>query len=349
MNDYASTDADDALLPTGTASSTADQRASEVLLGRLQPGWPAPALRRTRRRRASSLRHANDTLNPKTATPIAGCTKQFVGPGGAADERRAQQWTDAAKTTRTPLQPPEGAALPPVGPPVHLHPRPPGDYYLQVRTNVSPGGTAVPNRNPSGGTRPSLIYTGNSNADDAATGNTAAGTGLNSFALRAVPSDPSKKPVHRDGRQREHADPAEQARQHRQFNLIRALPAPEASTSPSTSTTPPTARGRGGTVQIVAPADATGSVKADREHPELQARQEQRHLRRPRQLHRVDPNSTHDGQLEHIVIPIPNDYNCNPATLGGCWFSVQITFTGSVTDFTTWTANIGGDPVRLVE
>ena len=62
-------------------------------------------------------------------------------------------------------------------------------------------------------------------------------------------------------------------------------------------------------------------------------------------------NSTHNGQLEHIVIPIPNDYNCDPATLGGCWFSVQITFPSgvSVTDFTTRTANIGGDPVRLIE
>ena len=49
------------------------------------------------------------------------------------------------------------------------------------------------------------------------------------------------------------------------------------------------------------------------------------------------------------MIPIPNDYNCNPATLGGCWFSVQITFPSAVTDFTTWTANIGGDPVRLIE
>ena len=60
-------------------------------------------------------------------------------------------------------------------------------------------------------------------------------------------------------------------------------------------------------------------------------------------------NETHDGQVEHIVIPIPNDYNCKATNLGGCWFSVQITFPGTVTDFTTWTANIGGDPVRLVE
>ena len=51
------------------------------------------------------------------------------------------------------------------------------------------------------------------------------------------------------------------------------------------------------------------------------------------------------------MIPIPGTYNCDPTTLGGCWFRVQITFTGatSVTDFTTWDANIGGDPVRLIE
>ena len=61
-------------------------------------------------------------------------------------------------------------------------------------------------------------------------------------------------------------------------------------------------------------------------------------------------NATHNGQLEHIVIPIPNDYNCNPATLGRLLvLGADHLPERSVTDFTTWNANIGGDPVRLVE
>ena len=62
-------------------------------------------------------------------------------------------------------------------------------------------------------------------------------------------------------------------------------------------------------------------------------------------------SSTHNGQLQHMVVPIPTDYTCDPSTLGGCWFAVQVTFTsgGSLADITTWDANIGGDPVRLIE
>ena len=51
-----------------------------------------------------------------------------------------------------------------------------------------------------------------------------------------------------------------------------------------------------------------------------------------------------------ISVPIPPDYGCNFDSPGGCWFRVQVGFgTGSVTDATTWTASIAGDPVRLVE
>ena len=57
-----------------------------------------------------------------------------------------------------------------------------------------------------------------------------------------------------------------------------------------------------------------------------------------------------DGQSETISVPIPPSYSCNYAQEGGCWFRVEVGFgTGSVTDATTWTASIAGDPVRLVE
>ncbi|WP_298516020.1 hypothetical protein, partial [uncultured Nocardioides sp.] len=60
--------------------------------------------------------------------------------------------------------------------------------------------------------------------------------------------------------------------------------------------------------------------------------------------------SSTDGQLIHMVIPLPQNYNCDNSTFSGCWFQVQLNYTStSLTDFTTWSANIGGDPVRLIE
>ena len=48
--------------------------------------------------------------------------------------------------------------------------------------------------------------------------------------------------------------------------------------------------------------------------------------------------TTHDGQLQHIQVPIPNDYSCSDTVLTGCWFRVQVTFTPGVdvSDITTW-------------
>ena len=58
------------------------------------------------------------------------------------------------------------------------------------------------------------------------------------------------------------------------------------------------------------------------------------------------------GRLARVLVPIPSDYDCNEASFEtGCWLRVQMTFTGGAvpTDTTTWSANILGDPVRLVE
>ena len=288
------------------------------------------------------LRHQNDTFNPKAATPISGCTKQFVGlstppsinqltsTNSSYNLHMAQllhQWVELCSFT----------------------PDKPGDYYVQVRTDVSAGGTAVPNPNPSGGFRTPLIYTGNT-AAEAAAGNTLAGTGLNSFALRAVPTNTAmaqyiamagneSMPILQN-------DPSNTVT----FNLIRALPGTRGQYIAFDFYDAADGSGAGGgTVRIVAPADATGSIKATSNIPNCKHAKNNAAYTNATNCTVSVSNSTHNGQLEHIVIPIPNDYNCNPATLGGCWFSVQITFSGSVTDFTTWTANIGGDPVRLIE
>ena len=55
-----------------------------------------------------------------------------------------------------------------------------------------------------------------------------------------------------------------------------------------------------------------------------------------------------DAHLVQVQIPIPEDYTCNEASATGCWIRVRAPFTGSVNDTTTWSADIVGDPVRLV-
>jgi hypothetical protein len=52
-----------------------------------------------------------------------------------------------------------------------------------------------------------------------------------------------------------------------------------------------------------------------------------------------------------MTIPIPSDYNCNYASMGGCWYGVTVGFGSgkSVHDVTTWDAQVVGDPVRLIQ
>ena len=57
-----------------------------------------------------------------------------------------------------------------------------------------------------------------------------------------------------------------------------------------------------------------------------------------------------NGQAETMVVPIPANYTCDYNSPGGCWFKVNFNFPGGqVTDQTTWTAQVTGDPVRLVQ
>ena len=51
---------------------------------------------------------------------------------------------------------------------------------------------------------------------------------------------------------------------------------------------------------------------------------------------------------------IPTTYTCNPnvdptTNSGSCWWQIKYTTTQSTSDYTTWSADIVGDPVRLLE
>ena len=58
-----------------------------------------------------------------------------------------------------------------------------------------------------------------------------------------------------------------------------------------------------------------------------------------------------DGQFQRMRIPIPSSYTCDFANPFDCWWQLRVHFSGGVkvTDQTTWTVVVEGDPVRLVE
>ena len=64
-------------------------------------------------------------------------------------------------------------------------------------------------------------------------------------------------------------------------------------------------------------------------------------------------SSTWNGKSYTINVPIPIDYTCSfsNATPSGCWYRVTVSFPPGtpLTDATTWTATLEGDPVRLVQ
>lgn len=64
----------------------------------------------------------------------------------------------------------------------------------------------------------------------------------------------------------------------------------------------------------------------------------------------LQSSAGYNGQWMTLSVPIPDDYHCDSSSADGCWIKVQFAYpTGtSVTDTTSWQANIEGDPVRLV-
>jgi Flp pilus assembly protein TadG len=58
-----------------------------------------------------------------------------------------------------------------------------------------------------------------------------------------------------------------------------------------------------------------------------------------------------NGQWVTYQVPIPANYTCDYTDATGCWTRVNFQFPNltSVQDTTTWTAQIAGDPVRLVQ
>ncbi|HEY3672863.1 MAG TPA: pilus assembly protein TadG-related protein [Acidimicrobiia bacterium] len=63
------------------------------------------------------------------------------------------------------------------------------------------------------------------------------------------------------------------------------------------------------------------------------------------------PGPSYDGQWVTWEIPIPNNYTCDTASATGCWSKLKFAYPAgtSVTDTTTWSAYMLGEPVRLIQ
>jgi Flp pilus assembly protein TadG len=222
-----------------------------------------------------------------------------------------------------------------------------GDYYLQVRTNVSLGGSGS-----------GLERSGNS-AAAALQGNTTSGEGSNAFSLRAVTASGQEKNVAVSGYEHMpifmNADTATAS-----FNLIRVLPG-AAGQSISFSYFDAGDAAGNGSIKVLPPTDATGSILTSPFPGSCKATggsagsgQTLTACSAPL-TQDSSGTSKNNGKTETIVIPIPTDYTCNVNSFGGCWYRVQVSFQpdsrgeGSVHDVTTWDATIIGDPVRLIK
>ncbi len=66
-------------------------------------------------------------------------------------------------------------------------------------------------------------------------------------------------------------------------------------------------------------------------------------------LTNVSSSSGWNGKTQTIRVPVPSSYTCQSTKSGGCWFQLEVSFPGGVSDTTTWSARVEGDPVRLIE
>ncbi len=226
-----------------------------------------------------------------------------------------------------------------------------GDYYLQVRTNVSLSGTS---RSAVTGTTRNLIKTGNT-AALSTTGNTTTGEGSNSFAIRASLASGYEQYVSVSGYNHMpiyiNADAATAT-----FHLIRVLPGAAGQKISFSFFDAGDATGSG-TVQVLAPEKTLNSGYTGPTYPASctsyggYAGGSQAAQATLSNCSTTISSSTNNGTVQTITIPVPTDYTCSFAASSGCWYKVKVSFASgtSVTDVTTWDATVVGDPVRLIQ
>lgn len=273
------------------------------------------------------LRSPTDTYQPAQAPAMPDCIRQYPGYASSQtrsevlDSRRSAYRSDVAKVYR------QWVDL------CTFRPTAPGDYYLQIRTNVKLGGTA----DGQGG------FSGNGRVWQQTTDDTSVvGTGNNRWALRVRGTQRGAVSVAGWDHMGVYAN---YNGSKQTFNLVRVVPAAATKTlnigffdvgdasNPGTITIQPPSDSN--LPATIADCRAGGAVVTG--------------LLSQCRLSNVS-SSTYNGKWQYVNVPIPSSYTCNVAAVGGCWFRVTFDWSGSTpTDTTTWTARIDGDPVRLIE
>jgi len=317
----------------------------------------APQTRQYAPTTSFAIRAANDAQDPTQGAPLAGCTAQFAGqlnPPTVSEltssssgyrQTAAQvfhQWVKLCTFTPTRA----------------------GDHYLQVRSNVAlpngvqpheyRGSTVNVSYYPykafsasSQAYRPTTYrYDGNSAVTAAATTTSSAiGEGVNAFGIRAISSSSdisvsgwSRMPMLQNV-------PNSTAT----FNLLRVLPAAAGQSISFEFYDVADGADDVGTVQVLPPKRA-GQTVAPAPYDTCREALNDDALEDTGPGCKVSvSNAAHNGQVQRMSIPIPDDYTCRDGELTGCWFQVRIALNGNITDFTTWDASLEGDPVRLIE
>jgi Flp pilus assembly protein TadG len=299
------------------------------------------------------MREQTDTQDPMNGAPISGCIKQYSGrtTAPAANELKYSSTWPAAGGPSATYDDDLAKVFHNWTSLCTFTPTRAGDYYLHVRTNVSAGGTASNNT-----ANKLKIYTGNS-AVSAKTGNLTTGEGVNSFGVRLV-SDVSNL-VSVSGYDRMPIfDNA--VGKTSTLHLIRVLPGGAGQYISfsffDAADTQAQNASASGTVTVIPPTDATGSIKTTPFPGGCKAIGGAAGGTSQTLTGCAAPisHSANNGRVETMSIPIPPDYSCDATSNTNCWYKVAISLpniaaSDSISDITTWDAQIVGDPVRLIK
>jgi len=216
-----------------------------------------------------------------------------------------------------------------------------GDYYIQVRTNLASGATSSAQLS--------------STADNTAI----TWNGHNRFALRAVVTGTaSNVTLAGYGEMSIFANaPAADT----QFHLSR-VNAASAGMSMDIALFDAGDAAEAGTITIIPPPDATtggaamalstcqglGVVVGSTTSPSSQVNCRLTSVSSTTDEQAGSPNG-YQGKLQTLRIAIPADYNCTESDPFGCWFRIRFQYPSGTHDATTWSTDLVGQPVRLVE
>jgi hypothetical protein len=294
------------------------------------------------------LRSPTDTYQPSSGAPITSCERQYAGilqttessktsaavsTGTLAQYLPKTKDTTQPDTTKTNSQ--YNAELAKV---YHqwvalctFTPTQAGDYYLQIRTNVKLGGTS----DSQGGymSNPKVF---SQTGDDTSVG----GNGNNRFAIRVKGAGAGGVSV---AGYQHMSIYANYTGANTFFNMVRVIPAAATKTLKIVFFDVGDAA-QAGTIQVLPPTDSnlggtvTGCIGAGPANGAL-----------PNCKLTNVSTANYQGRQQVISVPIPSTYTCNSTQAGGCWYRLLISFPGGVTDTTTWSASIDGDPIRLIK